>query len=182
MLTTQTQKSLVQRTEELENAMPRELSVKLMGLADFFGKDAAMAAILKWLELDRSDTEKLAEVALGLVPGQIKEVRPANSRYITVPHLNLRDLHFVECPLESSALMSFDTAYFEIQDWMTRIRIAFDEETGTLFVREPGTDIPAFRESRHYEESQLARYDELFEESLESIRDELYEENDADAG
>ena len=106
----------------------------LQYVAGRFGKDALMYAALEAAELDkRPMTEKLAEIAFDLVPGQVQREYKVTTRTITIPRIPDID------PLWNTKMEEsphFEQCVLEPRRWHARACFAFDEESGILAVRE----------------------------------------------
>jgi len=109
----------------------------LVYLAERFGKDALMSAALEVTALGgRTRAEKLAEIAFDLVPGQIKKVYKAYSAIVHIarrPGINFKWVDDEGLP----AIAPFgNDIVLEPRRWRAWAEFDFDEETGTLAVRD----------------------------------------------
>lgn len=128
--------TLDERAKVLEDYLERRAGNEIRGLANHFGKDAMMAVLLRWLELDKRDViERLAEIAFDLVPGQISEVHKVKTRRVIIPRVD--ELVGYQESGAPSLTPLFRQVTFELREWRAQSCFAYDDKTGTLFTYGP---------------------------------------------
>ena len=127
--------TLAERIAALKRDMPKPMEGAVHFLSKQYGKDALMSALLKMLDLDQRDTtERLAEVAFDLVPGQVRRTSHTVGRSVVIPKKPDMDWTWGEGDDPTYPPPAY--THIELQSWRLEIFFGFDYETGTLAVRD----------------------------------------------